>query len=217
MEPLFSALHFNSEEMLQLLLSFILGGFLGLEREYRSKAAGFRTITLISLGSCLFTLISLKLGGETNSDRIASNIITGIGFIGAGVIFKGETGVSGLTTASTIWISAAMGMTIASGHYQLAFAGFTLVMLVLLLFENVQNRIDRYHQTRSYRFEFRGHELPSENLEKIIRQSGLKAKKVREYKKGEACIAFWDISGKTSRLDDLNDRFMEQHALTFEW
>src|ERR1700760_4848757 len=96
------------ELIIRLFLSLLFGAVIGFEREYRSKAAGFRTITMITVGSTLFTINSYMLGAPGNPDRIASNIITGIGFIGAGVIFKDGFSVSGLTTASTIWASAAI-------------------------------------------------------------------------------------------------------------
>ena len=94
-------------ELTKLSVSLLLGSLLGLEREYQNKAAGFRTIALICMGSTVFTLISMRIS-ISNPDRIAANIITGIGFIGAGVIFKNGANVYGLTTAATIWVSAEM-------------------------------------------------------------------------------------------------------------
>ena len=117
--------------ILRLFLSLIFGAIIGFEREYRSKAAGFRTITIISLGSTLFTICSFKLGGHANPDRIASNIITGMGFIGAGVIFKEGVSISGLTTAATIWIAAAIGMTLGIGEYPIACTTLVLALIVL--------------------------------------------------------------------------------------
>src|SRR6059058_333529 len=102
----------------RLLLAVAVGGLIGAEREFRSKSAGFRTMILICLGSFLFTTFSKQMeGGST--DRIASNIVTGIGFLGAGVIFKSDNRVNGITTAATIWAVAAMGMGIADGLYGL--------------------------------------------------------------------------------------------------
>ena len=100
----------------KLLLSILVGGAIGVEREYRSKSAGFRTLTLICLGSALFTIFSEYIGAGSNPDRIASNIATGIGFVGAGVIFKGDFGVNGITTAAMIWVTAALGMGIGAGY-----------------------------------------------------------------------------------------------------
>src|SRR5687768_18514096 len=89
--------------LFRFLLVIIVGGLIGAEREYRSKSAGFRTMILICLGSFLFTTFSIYISGGT-IDRIASNIVTGIGFLGAGVIFKSDNRINGLTTAVDIWV-----------------------------------------------------------------------------------------------------------------
>ncbi|MGZ3955921.1 MAG: MgtC/SapB family protein, partial [Flavisolibacter sp.] len=102
--------------LLRLLMVIAVGGLVGAEREYRSKSAGFRTMILICLGSFLFTTFSKTIGGAS-PDRIASNIVTGIGFLGAGVIFKSDNRVNGITTAATIWAVAALGMGVATGEY----------------------------------------------------------------------------------------------------
>ena len=109
-------MHLPPDIITKLLLSIFIGGLIGAEREYRSKSAGFRTLTLICLGSALFTIFSQMIGAGNNPDRIASNIATGIGFVGAGVIFKGEVGVNGITTAAMIWVTAALGMGIGAGY-----------------------------------------------------------------------------------------------------
>ena len=103
-------------DILCVVLSVICGSAIGFEREYRNKTAGFRTIILICLGSTIFTMVSTRAGNGSD-DRIAANIITGIGFIGAGVIFKDNVSITGLTTAAVIWIAAAIGMVIGVGDY----------------------------------------------------------------------------------------------------
>ena len=142
-------MYFQSETALQLLCSFIIGTAIGIEREYRSKAAGLRTMIVICLGSTIFTELSMVIGGT--SDRIASNIITGIGFLGAGVIFKDGLSISGITTATTIWITAALGMAVGAGQYFIAFVSCVAVLIVLLFFEYLQNAITRFHHERTYK------------------------------------------------------------------
>lgn len=112
----------------RLLLAGLLGGLIGLERELRGYPAGIRTIALVALGSCLFTDISALLGGE---DRIAAQIVTGIGFIGAGVIFREGYSVRGITTAATIWAAAAVGMAIGAELYIVGIAGAIAVFAIL--------------------------------------------------------------------------------------
>src|SRR5215217_6741755 len=118
--------------LFRFLLVIIVGGLIGAEREYRSKSAGFRTMILICLGSFLFTTFSILIGNSTN-DRIASNIVTGIGFLGAGVIFKSDNRINGITTAATIWATAALGMGIADGAYTVVLISTAIIMASLLL------------------------------------------------------------------------------------
>ena len=90
------------EDVVKLLLAMFIGGLIGAEREFRDKAAGFRTIIFITVGSTLFTILSPELGGDREPSRIAASIVTGVGFLGAGAILQGKERVIGLTTASTI-------------------------------------------------------------------------------------------------------------------
>ena len=112
----------------RLAFAVVLGGLIGLERELRGYPAGIRTMALITMGSMLFTDVSQILGGE---DRIAAGIVTGIGFLGAGVIFREGYTVRGITTAATIWASAAIGMAIGRELYLVAGLGTVLVFVVL--------------------------------------------------------------------------------------
>ena len=114
-----------------MLVAILIGGLIGAEREFHDKAAGFRTITFICLGSTLFTILSLELGGVRDPVRIAASIVTGIGFIGAGVILRDGGRIVGLTTASTIWIAAALGMGIGSGYFLLAGIATGLILIGL--------------------------------------------------------------------------------------
>src|SRR5512139_2330790 len=134
----------------RLLISFGIGTIIGIEREYRSKAAGLRTMIMICLGSTIFTEVSIQLGG----DRIASTIVSGIGFLGAGVIFKDGLTISGITTATTIWISAALGMAVGAGEYFIAWSGCMILLLVLSALQPITRAIDRFHQVRSYRISY---------------------------------------------------------------
>jgi putative Mg2+ transporter-C (MgtC) family protein len=119
----------------RLLLAAGLGAAIGLEREYRQKPAGLRTNILIAVGSALFTILSDLMGHEAGTaDRIAAQIVTGIGFLGGGAILRSGHTIQGMTTAATIWVNAAVGMAAGGGHYMLATfaAGLTLIVLALL-------------------------------------------------------------------------------------
>jgi putative Mg2+ transporter-C (MgtC) family protein len=127
---------FTDFELAQrLVLAAVLGGVLGFEREWHHKAAGLRTNILIAIGAALFTLMSIEMATDRGDPtRIASTIVTGIGFLGAGAIMRTNTGIQGLTTAAAIWVNAAIGVACGAGRYHLAFiaTGVTLVVLVVL-------------------------------------------------------------------------------------
>ena len=122
----------NWPDVVSLLIAACLGGIIGLERELRGKPAGLRTNILISLGSCVFTIISTSLSGS-DPGRIAAQIVTGIGFLGAGAIIHSGTGTHGLTTAAGIWIVASIGMACGAKMYPLAVVAAFLTLIVLLL------------------------------------------------------------------------------------
>ena len=168
----------------RLLLAVLIGGILGAEREYRSKSAGFRTLTMICLGAALFTMLSQLIGARDAPERIASNIVVGIGFVGAGVIFKGDAGskVSGITTAAMIWGTAAMGMAIGAGYELLAIVACVLVMLVLIVFYLVEGWIERVNQIRDYKIVCRFEPDTLHRYEDLFRAHHLKFKRIRQAK-----------------------------------
>jgi putative Mg2+ transporter-C (MgtC) family protein len=112
----------------RVALAGVLGAAIGLEREYRGYPAGVRTMALVCLGSALFSDVSRLFGGN---DRVAAQIVTGIGFLGAGVMFRTGLGVKGVTTAATIWATAAVGMAVGIEAYVVATAAAILTVVVL--------------------------------------------------------------------------------------
>jgi len=123
--------HFELLDVYKAIVSLIAGLILGFEREMKDKSAGLKTITVICLGSTLFSILSYKLAGQGDPTRIASYIVSGIGFLGAGVIFKSGFTVYGLTTAGIIWIAAAIGMSIGFGEIYIAFT-FLISALIIM-------------------------------------------------------------------------------------
>ena len=123
---------------IRLVLALILGALVGTERKHKGQVAGIRTFALISMGACLAMILSIYVPQEymglKNGDpgRIAAQVITGIGFLGAGAIIQMKGSVRGLTTAAGIWMMATIGMTVGVGLYILSFAAY--LMLVLFLF-----------------------------------------------------------------------------------
>lgn len=133
----------------QLLLATFLGALIGLEREIKRKEAGLQTYSLVALGTCLFTVISFELFdyflGETgisfDPSRVIQAVAIGIGFIGAGVIFRQASGILGLTTAAGLWATAAIGVAIGAKFYLLGVLGAILALLVLVGFGSLEKRI----------------------------------------------------------------------------
>src|ERR1700761_6834798 len=144
----------TDDELLKIGIAVFCGGLLGIERQYKNKTAGFRTMILITLGSALFTMVAQEAGLGVNI-----NIITGIGFICAGVIFKDNIGVSGLTTAAVIWVSAAIGMAAGAGNYPLALITTLVTLFVLILFSLLERYIDKVHRDKLYVLVFAATEL----------------------------------------------------------
>jgi putative Mg2+ transporter-C (MgtC) family protein len=183
------------EEMfLRLVLSILAGGIIGAEREYVSKAAGFRTLILISLGSTMFTIFSQTIT-EGSDDRIASNIVTGIGFLGAGVIFKEDNRVKGLTTAASVWATAAIGMGIGAGFYMIAMIGSFVVLFSLIILVYLENWIEKVNQSRLYRVVMH---FELDNLYRIedqLLEHGLKFKRNKQSRIDDSLVGTWFVSG----------------------
>ena len=194
--------------ILKLLLSVLVGGIIGAEREYRSKSAGFRTMILICLGSTLFTLFSLELGKNSSPERIAANIVVGIGFVGAGVIFRGDNRVNGITTAATIWVTAALGMGIGAGHEWIALSGCGLVLLVLLAFTFFENRIAKVNQLRNYMIVCRFENQTLDHYEQLMKDHHLTFKRSTQHKTEDMITGNWLVHGS-----DANHRKFIEYIL----
>lgn len=132
----------------QVLLAVVLGAAIGFEREVQGKAAGIRTYALVALGACLFTIVSAHgfsefSGAGFDPSRIAAQIVTGIGFIGAGVIFLREDVVYGLTTAAGLWTSAAIGVAVGAELYEIAVFAAVISLLILTILKPLERLIHR--------------------------------------------------------------------------
>jgi len=145
--------HWEILDLYKALLALAAGVILGLERELKDKAAGLKTITVICLGSALFAIISYKVGGaDGESTRIASYIVSGVGFLGAGVIFKDGLNVSGLTTAGIIWLAAAVGTAIGFGEFYLSATFIGAALFIVYCSPWINKLFRTKKQTRSLTF-----------------------------------------------------------------
>jgi putative Mg2+ transporter-C (MgtC) family protein len=133
----------------RLVIALLIGGVVGLEREFKGKPAGIRTNILICIGSCLFMMISIEVARLSASvadpGRIAAQVVTGVGFLCAGTIMRSRFTVSGLTTAATIWVLSALGVAIGAGYIILAVIGAALITLTLIAVRLIESGIHRFH------------------------------------------------------------------------
>ena len=201
-------------ELYDLLLAVVIGAIIGAEREYHSKSAGLRTMIMVSLSSCLFTIISLKIG-VANPDRLAANVLTGLGFLGAGVILKDDNRISGITTATTIWMTAALGMAVGAGYEVLSIWATAIVMLVLVLLMYVQRGIESLNQERSYEIvcPFDKHEL--DHYESLFKRYKLKVIHSSQKKIEQRISGRWVLMGSAKNhqqltQDLLNDKNIQE-------
>ena len=135
------------EMIVKILLAMILGGVMGLERQYNDKPAGYATNSIICVGATLFTILSLymaQLGGDPG--RIAAQIVSGVGFLGAGAILREGNKISGLTTAAAVWLVAAVGMAIGFGQYLLASCACAVVLLMQLGLRRTIGLVERFRR-----------------------------------------------------------------------
>jgi putative Mg2+ transporter-C (MgtC) family protein len=166
------ALHL--ELLVQLLLAVLLGGAVGIERELKGKPAGLRTNILICMAAVLFTSLSMRISqGRGDPARLAAQILTGVGFIGAGTILHTRGAVTGLTSAATIWVVTAIGIALGSHAYVEAMGATVLVMLVLAGLGRFEEYLGRQSTSTRLTVHARPHPTAVQDLEALVRRTGL--------------------------------------------
>jgi len=191
------------EHIIKILIAFAAGTVLGVEREFRSKPAGFRTMILICVGATVFTILSNSF--SSNQDRIASNIVTGIGFIGAGVIFKEGVSVRGITSAATIWIAAAVGMAIGLGFYTTAIVVLVIVISTLVILMRLEEVLDRFHQIKIYSVTFCVDNYSLDEMEQAMNDMNITFSKTKITKKDNDVVVFYKIEGRQHKHEEFSN------------
>lgn len=202
----------------RLLLAVALGALIGIEREVSDKPAGFRTIILICLGSALFTLLSLEISAERGDPgRVAAQVVTGIGFLGAGAIIRGQGRVTGLTTAATIWISAAVGMASGAGLWQLACLVAAMTFAVLRLVGFLEMLLDRYGSARTYVIRV-GDPQHLAEMREVMKTAGLQISHDKRMRTHEGVVGSWWTVGRRAQQEELVDRLLaDPRVIEFTW
>lgn len=209
---------FLPQDALKLGLAIVVGGLIGGEREFRDKSAGLRTIIFITIGSTLFTILSPQLGDTVHAARVAANIVTGIGFLGAGAIIREGTKIAGLTTASTIWLAASLGMGIGAGQYVLVIISTLVIMLILWLFPWLERVINHLREARTYEILL---PLDSERADEIagkFNQVGLHILVQKEHKTRDGLLLIISTIGRPRNHARLTQMLLpDQEVLEFRY
>jgi putative Mg2+ transporter-C (MgtC) family protein len=187
-----------AEALLRVGLAVLLGMAIGLEREWREKAAGFRTITLVTVGSALFVTITYSGFSPADRARVAAGVVTGIGFLGAGAILRERGQVIGLTTAATVWAACALGIAAGFGAYALAVLGAAIVLVVLIVFPRVDiaelaNDVRRYEVVAPY-----SEERYAAFLARFA-DAGLRARRKELRREGPDMTVVWEVTGSPKK------------------
>lgn len=168
---------------IRLFLAAFLGAIIGVEREMKNRAAGFRTHIIVSVGACLIMLIGVDAIGEISSDkardvaRMAGQVVSGIGFLGAGTILQKKDGVSGLTTAATLWLSAAIGLAVGIGYYEGAIIATVICLITLVSLKGFSDFINK-RTTKSYILTFDTNNFEQDSFLDITKKDGVEVRKL---------------------------------------
>jgi len=191
--------------LIRLLLAALLGGLIGLEREISGKPAGLRTNILICVGAALLTDLSVGIGLLTperpNADpaRIAAQIVSGIGFLGAGTIIQARGSVVGLTTAATLWVVAAIGMAVGAAAYVEAIGTSVLVIVVLVLLRRVEAGLERRHEPVHLRIVVTASAGVLERVEAVLNHAGFAIDAVDVERSADGIVASFSLTGERPR------------------
>jgi len=195
--------HFHS-----ILISIVCGAIVGLEREYKNKSAGFRTVILICFGATIFTLASRM--GNMSDDRIAANIVTGIGFLGAGVIYQGKFSVQGLTTAAVIWTMAAIGMVVGFGNHLAGICLAIAMVVILSLFQKIETLLASIFLTRTIHITFKDNSIEHlRSLEQFLETHEVEATRKGMEKDENRLEVVFEVSGKRKNVRKLNESIIQ--------
>lgn len=168
---------------IRIFLAAILGAVIGVEREIKNRAAGFRTHIIVSVGACLIMLIGIDAIGDISKDqardtaRLAGQVVSGIGFLGAGTILQKKNGVSGLTTAATLWLSGAIGLAVGIGYYEGAIIATVICLITLVSLKGISDFINK-KTTKSYSIIFDTYNFNQDSFYEFTSKEGVEIRKL---------------------------------------
>lgn len=198
------------EYLLRLVAAIVAGAVIGFERELHDKPAGFRTNILICFGAALFTVMSVDMVAEQFSDqtRIAAQIVTGVGFLGAGTIVHFKGTVLGLTTAATIWAVASLGMAFGAGEYLLGCVGTILTASVLFGLAFAEDLISSWRVTTRFKIKIVPKMEVAESIRKLVDDLGLRVRNWMITKVEQGLTLRISVVGPTDQIEELQAALM---------
>lgn len=200
----------------RLLAAAAAGALIGLERELHDKPAGFRTNIMICIGAALFTLVSVEMAGDDASvdrTRIAAQIVTGVGFLGAGAIIQRRNHVVGLTTAATIWAVASVGMAFGAGEMGLGVMGTLLASAVLFGLGFTEARISNWRSVATFEVELEAGAHPRETIERLVAEAGVHRRSWTLIKTPEGLAGRLAATGSAAHLEKLEHLMIRDAAI----
>jgi len=199
--------------LLKLVLAIALGGLIGLEREASQKPAGFRTNILVCVASAMMmslaTLLIANNGGTTDTlVRMAAGVITGVGFLGAGTIFQARGTVAGLTTASTLWVVAGLGLVIGAGYYVPSLIFTALTIVTLLVFGRIE---DSYLHKSQFHYHLKAKARPYilSSLRKLALHHGVRLERLTMKQEGSSYLLAFSFSASEEKEQEFNQGLLE--------
>lgn len=205
----------------RLILAAILGAVIGIEREIKNRAAGFRTHIIVSVGACLIMLIGIDGIGKFSSDtardtaRIAGQVISGIGFLGAGTILQKKNAVTGLTTAATLWLSAAIGLAVGIGYYEGAIIATVICLVTLISLNKISDLINK-KTIKSYSMIFDTYNFNQDSFYEFTSKEGVEIRKldiVDEEMDGKSMIEVTFSFNKNYDIDGFFKKLKSEYSL----
>ena len=201
------------EVLLKLILAIALGGLIGLEREASQKPAGFRTNILVCVASAMMMALATMLvaGKGGNPDtliRMAAGVMTGVGFLGAGTIFQSRGAIAGLTTASTLWVVAGLGLVIGAGYYVPALIFTTLTIVTLLVFGRIE---DAYLHKAQFHYHLKAKARPYilSSLRKLALHHGVRLERLTMKQEGSSYLLAFSFSSSEEKEQEFNQGLLE--------
>jgi len=201
------------EVILKLVLAIALGGLIGLEREASQKPAGFRTNILVCVASAMMmTMASLLVGSKGGTPdtlvRMAAGVITGVGFLGAGTILQARGTIAGLTTASTLWLVAGLGLVIGAGYYLPALIFTALTITTLLLFRRIE---DSYLRKSQFHYHLKAKARPYilSSLRKLALHHGVRLERLTMKQEGQSYLLTFSFSASEEKEQEFNQGILE--------